>query len=56
MTDAVERSQPPFQLRKIGHIVLNCTDIDASVRFYTQVLGLEESPWWVAPILGRETS
>jgi catechol 2,3-dioxygenase-like lactoylglutathione lyase family enzyme len=43
MTDDAERSQPPFQLRKIGHIVLNCTDIDASVRFYTQVLGLEIS-------------
>ena len=29
-----------FQLRKIGHVVLNVTDLDASVRFYTEVLGL----------------
>ncbi len=29
-----------FQLRKIGHVVLNVTDLDAAVRFYTEVLGL----------------
>ena len=33
----------PFQLRKLGHVVLNVTDLDASVRFYTHVLGLEVS-------------
>ena len=33
----------PFQLRKLGHVVLNVTDIDASLRFYTEVLGLEVS-------------
>jgi catechol 2,3-dioxygenase len=33
----------PFQLRKIGHVVLNVTDLDAAVRFYTEVLGLEVS-------------
>jgi len=32
-----------FQLRKIGHIVLNVSDLEASVRFYTEVLGLEVS-------------
>ena len=32
-----------FQLRKIGHVVLNVTDIDAAVSFYTGVLGLEVS-------------
>jgi catechol 2,3-dioxygenase-like lactoylglutathione lyase family enzyme len=32
-----------FQLRKLGHVVLNVTDIDAAERFYTQVLGLEVS-------------
>lgn len=32
-----------FQLRKIGHVVLNVTDLEASLRFYTQVLGLEVS-------------
>ena len=29
-----------FQLRKLGHVVLNVTDIERSVRFYTEVLGL----------------
>ena len=33
----------PFQLRKIGHVVLNVTDLDASVRFYTELLGLRVS-------------
>ena len=33
----------PFQLRKIGHVVLNVTDLDAAVAFYTGVLGLEVS-------------
>jgi len=34
---------PTFQLRKIGHVVLNVTDLEASVRFYTELLGLELS-------------
>lgn len=33
----------PFQVRKIGHVVLNVSDIEAAVRFYTEVLGLEVS-------------
>jgi catechol 2,3-dioxygenase-like lactoylglutathione lyase family enzyme len=33
----------PFDLRKIGHVVLNVTDLDAAVRFYTDVLGLQVS-------------
>ena len=32
-----------FQLRKIGHVVLNCRDIERSIRFYTEVLGFELS-------------
>ena len=32
-----------FALRKIGHVVLNVSDLDASVRFYTEVLGLQVS-------------
>src|SRR5262245_54966187 len=32
-----------FTLRKIGHVVLNVTDLDAAVRFYTEVLGLQVS-------------
>ena|SRR5687767_14069534 len=34
---------PRFEVRKIGHVVLNVTDLDASVRFYTDVLGLKVS-------------
>jgi len=33
----------PFQLRKIGHVVLNVTDLDKCARFYEDVLGLEVS-------------
>ena len=32
-----------FELRKIGHVVLNVTDLEAAVRFYTEVLGLRIS-------------
>ena len=32
-----------FQLRKLGHVVLNVTDLEAAERFYTDVLGLEVS-------------
>jgi catechol 2,3-dioxygenase-like lactoylglutathione lyase family enzyme len=31
----------PFQLRKLGHIVLNVKDLEASCRFYTELLGFE---------------
>jgi catechol 2,3-dioxygenase len=37
------QTPPSFQLRKIGHVVLNVTDLEASVRFYTELLGLEVS-------------
>jgi catechol 2,3-dioxygenase len=36
----VETTVQPFDLRKLGHVVLNVTDLEASVRFYTEVLGL----------------
>jgi catechol 2,3-dioxygenase-like lactoylglutathione lyase family enzyme len=32
-----------FELKKIGHVVLNVSDLEASVRFYTEVLGLQVS-------------
>lgn len=40
-----ENSDTPvqFELRKLGHVVLNVTDLEASVRFYTDVLGLRVS-------------
>ncbi len=40
-----DKSEAPlqFQLRKLGHVVLNVTDLERSVRFYTDLLGLEIS-------------
>jgi len=32
-----------FELRKIGHVVLNVSELDAAVHFYTEVLGLRVS-------------
>jgi catechol 2,3-dioxygenase-like lactoylglutathione lyase family enzyme len=33
----------PFRIQKIGHVVLNVTDMERSVRFYTEVLGMKVS-------------
>jgi catechol 2,3-dioxygenase-like lactoylglutathione lyase family enzyme len=33
----------PFAITKIGHVVLNCSDLERSVKFYTQVLGFKIS-------------
>jgi catechol 2,3-dioxygenase len=33
----------PFKITKIGHVVLNVTDLERSVKFYTQVLGFKVS-------------
>jgi len=33
----------PFALTKLGHVVLNCSDLERSVRFYTEILGCEIS-------------
>ena len=45
--EALKRLQPPsdmpFKIRKMGHAVLIVRDIDASVKFYTQVLGFKVS-------------
>jgi len=45
--EALKRVQPPadmpFKIGKMGHAVLVVRDIDASVRFYTQVLGFKVS-------------
>jgi catechol 2,3-dioxygenase len=32
-----------FQIRKIGHVVLHCRDLERSVRFYTEALGFQVS-------------
>ena len=34
---------PPFAVQKIGHAVVNVTDLEASKRFYTDVLGFRIS-------------
>ena len=41
----------PFELRKIGHVVLNVTDLDAAVRFYTETLGLQVSDRYPASMV-----
>src|SRR5215469_18152116 len=33
----------PFNVTKIGHVVLNCTDLERSARFYTEILGFKVS-------------
>ena len=38
-----ETRNAPFAITKIGHIVLNCSDLERSVKFYTQVLGFKIS-------------
>ena len=37
------REDPPFRVTKIGHVVLNVTDIERSLDFYTRVMGFEVS-------------
>ena len=34
---------PPFAIRKIGHVVLRVADLARSVDFYTRVLGFKVS-------------
>jgi catechol 2,3-dioxygenase len=40
---AISDKAPPFDLRKIGHVVLMVTDLKRSVAFYTGVLGFKVS-------------
>ncbi len=40
---AISTAQPPFSPRKIGHVVLNVSDLRRSVEFYTGVLGFRVS-------------
>ena len=34
---------PPFAVRKLGHVVVNVSDLEHSKRFYTEVLGFKLS-------------
>ena len=47
MTERIQAISPrtdiPFAITKIGHVVLNCRDLERSVRFYTQILGFKIS-------------
>ena len=40
---AIHQGTPPFELRKIGHVVIMATDLPRSVAFYTGVLGFKVS-------------
>ena len=31
----------PFKIGKLGHIVINCADIERSLKFYTEIMGFE---------------
>src|SRR5262245_22002998 len=41
----------PFQLRKIGHVVLNVTDLEAALSLYTELLGLSVSDRYPASMV-----
>jgi catechol 2,3-dioxygenase-like lactoylglutathione lyase family enzyme len=43
MPETHEAPTPPFQIQKLGHIVLNCSDLDRAIEFYTQILGFKLS-------------
>ncbi len=39
--DTVPKTQPLVKIVEMDHIVLRCRDVDASLRFYNEVLGME---------------
>lgn len=43
LRNTVTRVPVPFELRKLGHVVIRVSDLQRSVEFYTQVLGLRVS-------------
>lgn len=43
LKSAVTPSGLPFRIQKLGHVVLQVSDLQRSVEFYTQVLGLKVS-------------
>lgn len=53
--DAIRRSAPPtgmpFELTRIGHVVLNVSDLNRSVAFYTGLLGFRISDIYTEDIM-----
>ncbi len=41
MSDGESPAPAPFQIRRLGHVVLNVRDLAASERFYTRIMGFE---------------
>jgi catechol 2,3-dioxygenase-like lactoylglutathione lyase family enzyme len=39
--EALPKTQPLVKVVEMDHIVLRCKDVDASMRFYNEVLGME---------------
>ncbi|MDE1903973.1 MAG: VOC family protein, partial [Alphaproteobacteria bacterium] len=39
----VKPKDVPFKLGKLGHIVINCADLERSLKFYTEIMGFEVS-------------
>ena len=48
---ATRPSGLPFRISKIGHVVLNCTDMERSVKFYTEILGFKVSDVYPASMV-----
>lgn len=46
---AIPHTQPPFALKKLGHVVIKVTDLQRSLAFYAGVLGFK-----VSDILGED--
>lgn len=46
---AIPNKQPPFSLKKLGHVVIKVTDLQRSLAFYAGVLGFK-----VSDIIGED--
>ena len=40
---AIPNTQPPFALKKLGHVALKVTDLQRSLAFYAGVVGFNPS-------------
>ena len=39
--EALPKTEPLVKIKEMDHIVLRCQDVDVSLRFYNEILGLE---------------